>query len=227
MVEGHGTSYGGERGKEKTYPEEDRGRFGSLSIYPAEYELYENVFWLLQNVRLFILTVYPPRWEDEKQNIRGAILFNFDIENSFHESLVSEQTKNRTVREERGSWLQLETLMFSRRGDPILYISRDIVERFYLADEIGNVRCSIACALNNIGCWIFSPWRGSGTEIRVIDRPAFPLNLNNGGINLPSSRLINPQNLNSRPRQASDATDSFFTSSSFSFFWRERGNFHE
>lgn len=28
--------------------------------------------------------------------------------------------------------------MFSRRGDPILYISRDIVERFYLADEIGN-----------------------------------------------------------------------------------------
>lgn len=111
--------------------------------------------------------------------------------------------------------------MFSRRGDPILYISRDIVERFYLADEIGNVRCSIACALNNIGCWIFSPWRGSGTEIRVIDRPAFPLNLNNGGINLPSSRLINPQNLNSRPRQASDATDSFFTSSSF--FFGERG----
>lgn len=198
------------------------------SVHPAEYELgmYFDFF------KMFVFSSSRCILLDGKTRNRifergGAILFNFNIENSFHESLVSEQTKNRTVREERGSWLQLETLMFSRRGDPILYISRDIVERFYLADEIGNVRCSIACALNNIGCWIFSPWRGSGTEIRVIDRPAFPLNLNNGGINLPSSRLINPQNLNSRPRQASDATDSFFTSSSFSFFWRERGNFHE
>lgn len=122
---------------------------------PAEYELgmYFDFF------KMFVFSSSRCILLDGKTRNRifergGAILFNFDIENSFHESLVSEQTKNRTVREERerGSWLQLETLMFSRRGDPILYISRDIVERFYLADEIGNVRCSIACALNNIGC---------------------------------------------------------------------------
>ena len=108
---------------------------------PAEYELgmYFDFF------KMFVFSFSRCILFNEKTRNRifergGAILFNFDIENSFHESLVSEQTKNRTVREERerGSWLQLETLMFSRRGDPILYISRDIVERFYLADEIGN-----------------------------------------------------------------------------------------
>lgn len=69
---------------------------------PAEYELgmYFDFF------KMFVFSFSRCILFNEKTRNRifergGAILFNFDIENSFHESLVSEQTKNRTVREER------------------------------------------------------------------------------------------------------------------------------
>lgn len=124
------------------------------SVHPAEYELgmYFDFFkmFVFSSSRCILLDGKTRNRIFEGQSCLISISrIPFTSLSCFR----ANKEPNRKRRErERGSWLQLETLMFSRRGDPILYISRDIVERFYLADEIGNVRCSIACALNNIGC---------------------------------------------------------------------------
>lgn len=187
MLEGHGTSYGGERGKEK---EDPVGIWKRLLLVPSRFTLANRTNDTRRDVHLenfHLLLSSPPRWQDER-NALGRNLCLISISGipstslSFASYLVSEQTKNRTIKE------SYRTRSFCHER---YTISSDII-----LHAVYFTRCWVSCSSKSRKDFIsgvplpvrwrtlewgeFFPWKGSCTEIRSIDPPVF---LNNARIN--------------------------------------------
>lgn len=162
MLEGHGTSYGGERGKEK---EDPVGIWKRLLLVPSRFTLANRTNDTRRDVHLenfHLLLSSPPRWQDER-NALGRNLCLISISRipstslSFASYLVSEQTKNRTIKE------SYRTRSFCHER---YTISSDIILHAVYFTRCSVVppsrgkilfRRSIACTLKNTRMrWIFS-----------------------------------------------------------------------
>lgn len=165
MLEGHGTSYGGERGKEK---EDPVGIWKRLLLVPSRFTLASRTNDTRRDVRLenfHLLLSSPPRWQECVGPRRGnlCLISISDIENSLDESQFRELPRFRAnkepnnKREERVTGLEvfaMKDISFLPMSFFTRYISRD-VQLFHQGKIL--FRCSIARTLNNTRMgWIFS-----------------------------------------------------------------------
>lgn len=142
MLEGHGTSYGGERGKEK---EDPVGIWKRLLLLPSRFTLASRTNDTRRDVRLenfHLLLSSPPRWQECVGPRRGnlCLISISDIENSLDESQFRELPRFRANKKPN-----------NKREERVTETRSFCHERYIISSDV------ILHAIYFTRCWVVPP----------------------------------------------------------------------